>query len=62
MFQERERQIDNQGQMIGALPYYKLTYESKGSDVLNTMQCYIDIIVRLSSINIKNDNEATHNY
>ena len=62
MFQERERQIDNQGQMIGTFSYYKLTYESKGSDVLKTMQCYIYIIVGLSSINIKNDNEATHNY
>ena len=62
MFKERERQIDNEGQMIGACLYYKLTYESKGSDVLNTMQCYINIIVGLYSINIKNDNEATNNY
>ena len=53
MFEERERQIDNEGQMIGACLYYKLTYESKGLDVLNTMLCYIYIIVGLSSINIK---------
>ena len=62
MCEERERQIDNEGQMIGACLYYKLTYESKGSDVLNTMQCYIYIIVGLSSINITKDNEVTHNY
>ena len=61
MFEERERQIDKEGHMIGTCLYYKLTYECKGSDVLNAIQCYIYSIVILSSINIKNDSEATHN-
>ena len=52
----------NKGQLIYACLYYKFTYEPKGLDVLNKMQCYIYIIVGLYFINIKNDNKATHNY
>ena len=53
MFEERERRMDNVGQMIDACLFYKFIYAPKGSDVLNKMQCYIYIIAGLYSINIK---------